>query len=169
MARSLTGSLMLVALSTMIMSCSPGYAKTAKLPSLQDKQEQLMSAINQAQLTHGLTDKEARGLRSGLADVAHKKAKIKGKKGKLAPEDEEKLQNDLNVISETINKKKLDKKLHPEVQAKAQAKELESKKAASEGKAKARAEDLAKAHSKENKAQVKVDKVQAQDDSAKKK
>jgi hypothetical protein len=156
MARSLSGNLTgisfgvvaLVALSTLLLSCSPGNAKTAKASTLEDRQEQLMSTINQAQLTHDLTDKEARGLRSNLGDVAHKKAKIKGKKSKLDAEDEQKLMSSLNDISDAINKKKMDKKLHPEVQAKAQAKELESKKAASAGKAKARAEDLAKAKSK---------------------
>jgi hypothetical protein len=162
MARSLTGNLAgvltLVALSTLLSTCTPGSAKsansekTAKPSALEEKQEQLMSAVNQAQQTHGLTDKEARGLRSSLGDVAHKKAKIKGKKSKLDPADEQKLMTSLDAISDTINKKKMDKKLHPEVQAKAQAKEIESKKAASEGKAKARAEDIAKAKSKPVKA-----------------
>jgi hypothetical protein len=142
---TLIGALALVAaLSMLLPSGSPVSAKTAKTSPLEDKQEQLMTAINQAQLKHDLTDKEARSLRSDLGDVAHKKAKIKGKKTKLDAEDEQKLMSSLDSISDAINKKKTDKQLHPEVKAKAQAKVLESKKAASEAKAKARQEDLAK-------------------------
>lgn len=148
MVANSNSTLMMIALSALIVISAPVEAKPSKPVTLDERQEQLMSSINQSQLTKALTDKEARSLRSSLADVAHKKAKIKGKKNQLDSDDEQKLRKELDAISETINKKKLDKKLHPEVQAKARAKELESKKAAAEGKEKARAEDLSKAQSK---------------------
>ena len=127
MVRTLKNSLIFTSCFVLLMSGIVSDAKTTKPLTMEERQEQLMSNINQAQGNHELTTKEARSLRSQLADLAHKKAKIKQKKTTLSPEDIQKLDTGLNNISVSINKLKLEKREHPEEQAKAAQKATQKK------------------------------------------
>ena len=101
--------------NTAILAEAAKATKSVKKITIEDRQDQLMSNINQSQQSGELTIKEARKLRSELADLAHKKAKLKTKKNnKLTEDDMTKLESDLNKISVEITSLKLAKRVHPE-------------------------------------------------------
>lgn len=71
-----------------------------------------MKDVNEGQKGKQLTKKEADRMRSDLADVARKKKKMKSKAddGKLTEDDKKELEGDLNKISDSIHKYKLEKR-----------------------------------------------------------
>ncbi|HIA52286.1 MAG TPA: hypothetical protein EYN91_09400 [Candidatus Melainabacteria bacterium] len=99
-----------IALSLFLVSI-PVDAK-GKVWTIEDRQFQLMKDINEGQKGKQLTKKEADRLRSDLADVARKKKKMKGKAddGKLTEDNKKELEGDLNGISDSIHKYKLEKR-----------------------------------------------------------
>lgn len=114
-------SLLMTCISILLV-CGSVQAKTKAALTIEDRQDQLMSNINESQKSGELTTKEARNLRSDLADMAHKKAKLKMKNGKLSEENKKQFEADLNKISVEINKRKLAKRVHPEEKSKSSSK-----------------------------------------------
>ncbi|MDZ4833239.1 MAG: hypothetical protein SGJ27_05500 [Candidatus Melainabacteria bacterium] len=85
---------------------------SAKEWTINERQDQLMKDINTAQKKKALTDKEAKGLRKDLADVARKEAKLRGKNDKQIPiEDKAKLEGALNKVSVDIKRLALEKRV----------------------------------------------------------
>ena len=71
-----------------------------------------MQDINAGQKTGELTLKEAHELRKQEASIARKKAKMKGKNlGRLSGDDSSELESDLNKVSLTLNKYRLEKRV----------------------------------------------------------
>lgn len=89
-----------------------------------------MKDINEAQKKRELTDKEAKGLRSSLADVARKEAKMRTKNnGAIKDEDKAKLEKVLNDVSIDIKRLALEKRVDvAKDKAKAAEKKPEEKK-----------------------------------------
>jgi ribosomal protein S13 len=89
-----------------------GNDASAKEWTINARQDQLMKDINAAQKKNELTDKEAKKLRSDLADVARKEAKLRGKNNKQIPIDQQgKLEKGLNEVSVNIKKLALEKRV----------------------------------------------------------
>ena len=90
-----------------------GSSATAKQWSIEDRQTQLMQDINAGQKAKELTNKEARKLRSDLADIARDKAKLKAASSTqtLTKEDQAKLEGELNDASLKIKKQKMEKRV----------------------------------------------------------
>jgi len=97
---------------TLFLTAIPVSAK-GKVWTIEARQLQLMSDINEGQKGNQLTKKEADRLRSDLADVARKKKKMKEKAdgGKLTADNKSELEGDLNKISVNIKKFKLEKRV----------------------------------------------------------
>jgi len=111
-ALSILGGAAAIYLGTATLIGCPALAKTW---TVDDRQVQLMKDINAGQKAGELTLKEAEKLRSDLADVSRKKAKMKAKaNGKLTADDKLKLESDINKISTDIRKLKLEKRLQVE-------------------------------------------------------
>lgn len=84
----------------------------AKVWTIDDRQQKLMQEINAGQKSGELTLKEAHSLRKEEAEIARKKAKMKGKNlGKLTSENISELEEDLNKVSVELNKLKLEKRV----------------------------------------------------------
>ncbi|MBX9667781.1 MAG: hypothetical protein K2X93_09195 [Candidatus Obscuribacterales bacterium] len=101
----------------------------AKEWTINARQDQLMKDINEAQKKRELTDKEAKRLRSSLADVARKEAKMRTKNnGAIKDEDKAKLEKVLNDVSVDIKRWALEKRVDvAKDKAKAKAKATEKK------------------------------------------
>lgn len=112
-----------------------GQFADAKEWTINERQDQLMKDINEAQKKNELTDKEAKKLRSRLADVARREVKMRGKKssGSLADADKAILEADLNKVSVDIKKLALEKRVDV-AKAKADATKESQKKADKEKK-----------------------------------
>lgn len=97
---------------SLCLSAIPVSAK-GKVWTIDARQAQLMVDINEGQKGKQLTKKEADGLRSDLADVARRKKKMKEKAddGKLTEANKSDLEADLNKISVSIQKYKLEKRV----------------------------------------------------------
>lgn len=93
------------------LTCLPVDA-SSKVWTIEARQAQLMKDVNEGQKGKQLTKKEADRMRSDLADVARKKKKMKSKAddGKLTEDDKKELEGDLNKISDSIHKYKLEKR-----------------------------------------------------------
>jgi len=118
----------------------------AKEWTINERQDQLMKDINEAQKKNDLTDKEAKKLRAHLADVARKEVKMRGKvsSGKLSDADKATLEADLNGVSVDIKKLALEKRVNlAKDRAKAEAEAKKKAEKAAEAKQKA-AEKAAK-------------------------
>ena len=117
-------SSMSIALVCSLGVCTLGHAKTW---TVEDRQTQLMQDINTAQKQKQLTAKEAKKLRSDLADIARHKTELKAKSAnqKLTSDDVTKLESELNDISVKIKKVQLGKR----VDAKDQLHQAEKKQA----------------------------------------
>jgi len=100
-----------IALS-IFLACLPVDAKS-KVWTIEARQAQLMKDINEGQKGQQLTKKEADRMRSDLADVSRKKKKMKNKAddGKLTEDNKKELEGDLNKISDSIHKYKLEKRV----------------------------------------------------------
>lgn len=126
-------------LIALVVIVGVGDSACAKEWTINARQDQLMKDINAAQKKKELTDKEAKKLRSDLADVARKEAKLRGKNNKQIPvEDQAKLEKSLNTISVDIKRLALEKRVDA-AKAKAEAaeeKEDAKKEAAKESKKK---------------------------------
>ncbi|HEY9773086.1 MAG TPA: hypothetical protein V6C81_04690 [Planktothrix sp.] len=82
------------------MCAAPSLAKTW---TVDQRQAQQMKDINAAQKSGDLTVKDSEKLRSELARVARKEAKLKLKRnGTLTPDDIAKMQKDLDALSAKI-------------------------------------------------------------------
>lgn len=100
------------ALIALAMIIGGGDGAQAKEWTINERQDQLMKDINAAQKKKELTDKEAKKLRSDLADVARKEAKLRGKNNKQIPvEDLAKLEKALNTVSVDIKQLALEKRV----------------------------------------------------------
>lgn len=96
-------------LALTFISTSPALAKEW---TVNERQDQLMKDINEAQKKKDLTDKEAKNLRSDLADVARTEAKIKAKNNdKIPAGDKAKLEGMLNDVSVRIKQLSLEKRV----------------------------------------------------------
>lgn len=97
-------------MSTLFSMFLPAEAKDW---SIDDRQQALMQQINEGQKAKELTVKEAKAMRKDLANLAKKKAKMKGKAGNntLTKENQTELEGDLNKISVEIQKLKLEKRV----------------------------------------------------------
>lgn len=95
--------------------CSLGISAVgnAKSWTVEDRQMQLMQDINTAQKQKQITAKEAKKLRSGLADIARHKTEMKAKSAnqKLTSDDVTTLESELNDISVKIKKVQLGKRV----------------------------------------------------------
>lgn len=124
--------------STLLLS-SAEFAD-AKEWTINERQDQLMKDINEAQKKNDLTDKEAKKLRGRLADVARKEVKMRGKKssGSLSDADKATLEGDLNNVSVDIKKYALEKRVNvakDKANAEAEAKKKAEKAANAQKKA----------------------------------
>jgi hypothetical protein len=71
-----------------------------KVWTIEERQLQLMQDINNAEKSKQITAKEARSLRKMQANIARKKAALRGaKRGELTKEDVAKLNKDLDTAS----------------------------------------------------------------------
>ncbi len=96
--------------------------------TVNERQDQLMKDINEAQKKKDLTAREAKGLRSDLADVTRTEAKIKENNNDKIPDgDKAKLESMLNDVSVRIKQPSLEKRV-----AEAKKESAEEKKAANE-------------------------------------
>lgn len=74
--------------------------------------QRLMQEINTAQKENQLTDKEAKKLRSDLADIVAKKTKWRDKaKGVLTEKQKRSLEGDINSVSVKLHKLQLEKRV----------------------------------------------------------
>jgi hypothetical protein len=96
---------------SLCLAAHPVVAK-GKVWTIEARQAQLMTDINEGQKGKQLTKKESDRLRSDLADVARKKKKMKSKNegGALTDDQKKDLEADLNRISDDIHKYKLEKR-----------------------------------------------------------
>lgn len=121
-------SFLTAATAFLALTCVSMSAASAKEWTVNERQDQLMKDINAAQKKKDLTDKEAKGLRSDLADVARAEAKIKEKNNdKIPAADKAKLEGMLNDVSVKIKQLSLEKRV-----AEAKKESAEEKKAAAE-------------------------------------
>jgi hypothetical protein len=92
-------------------SCNGVLAK-APVWTIDTRAAKLMQDINDGQKSGELTVKEAKKLRSDLADIAHRKSLIKGdNEGKVSDSDKAKIEGDLNKVSVKIHKLELTKRV----------------------------------------------------------
>ena len=74
--------------------------------------QRLMQEINLAQKENQLTDKEAKKLRSDLADIVAKKTRWRDKaKGLLTEKQNRSLEKDINSVSVKLHKLQLEKRV----------------------------------------------------------
>lgn len=108
MTKSFFGAMLALSILS-LFTCQDVFAKEW---TIEERQEQLMQDVNSAQKSSQLTVKEARGLRSRLAAVAKKKAKMKTKikNEQLTAEDKTELETSLNEISVDIKRLQLEKR-----------------------------------------------------------
>ena len=108
--KTVCGALAIVALSLSV-NCGQALAKE-KIWTIDTRANELMHQINEGQKSQELTVKEAKKLRSDLADIAHRKKMMKGDNdGKVSLEDRNKIEGDLNKVSEKIKKLELEKRI----------------------------------------------------------
>ena len=89
-----------------------GVLAKDKVWTIDTRAAKLMQEINEGQKSGELTVKEAKKLRSDLADIAHRKKLMKGDNaGKVSPEDRNKIEGDLNKVSAKIQKLELEKRV----------------------------------------------------------
>lgn len=89
----------------------PGDA-IAKKYTIYQRQVILRDRINRAEKAKELTFKEAKDLREDLGDIQNRKINMmNNNNGKLAYDDETDLEQDLNKVSATIHKWKLNKRV----------------------------------------------------------
>jgi len=117
---------LLVASTVLFTSAQSALAE--KEWTINERQDQLMKEINEAQKKNELTEKEAKKLRSRLADVARKEAKMRGKNNanKLTDANKAVLEEGLNVVSVDIKKLALEKRVDV-AKAKAEAEKASQK------------------------------------------
>ncbi|HEY9714390.1 MAG TPA: hypothetical protein V6C72_13045 [Chroococcales cyanobacterium] len=126
-----SAGIVLLALCPLLVISSQTVSAKGKTLSVEDRQVQLMQQINAAQRGKQLTDKEARKLRSDLADVARDKTAMLAKgSGTLSAENTNKLESELNDVSQKLLKLQLDKR----VSDRSEKKSDDGKKAKSESK-----------------------------------
>ena len=129
-----TSASLLVAFAIVASHATVSMPVSAKDWTINERQDQLMKDINAAQKRKDLTDKEAKKLRSDLADVARKEAKMKEKgNSTVSAVDNAKLENMLNNVSVKIKSLSLEKRVDQAKKEGAAEKEAE-KKAKSEAK-----------------------------------
>lgn len=103
---------MIPVLIALVALLGNGDGASAKVWTINERQDQLMRDINAAQKKKALTDKEAKGLRKALAGVARKEAKLRGNNNKEIPVDEKaKLEGALNKVSVDIKRLALEKRV----------------------------------------------------------
>jgi uncharacterized protein YdeI (BOF family) len=108
--KTMCGALAFAALSLSLISM-PALAEE-KVWTIDTRANELMHRINEGQKAQELTVKEAKKLRGDLADIAHRKKMMKGDNdGKVSPEDRNKIEGDLNKVSEKIKKLELEKRV----------------------------------------------------------
>jgi uncharacterized protein (DUF3084 family) len=82
---------------------SAGLPAQSKAWTVEQRQAKLMQDVNAGQKSGSLTVKQSRKLRTNLANVARKKAKLKAKEnGKLTAADKSKLQSSIDKTSSKI-------------------------------------------------------------------
>lgn len=104
---------MKLSIFTMIGVILIGTTVTAGLPAasktwtVEQRQAKLMQDVNAGEKNGSLTTKQSRKLRTNLANVARKKAKLKAKaNGKLSATDNSKLQSSIDKTSSKIKAEK---------------------------------------------------------------
>lgn len=103
---------LIVATSLISMATATTIMADAKKLTVTQRQQILSSRINKAQISGGLTLKEANSLRDDLADITEDERDMKMKNGgKLSYADLTKIEKDLNGISNKIHKKQLAKRI----------------------------------------------------------
>ncbi|MBU6453710.1 MAG: hypothetical protein KGS72_18160 [Cyanobacteria bacterium REEB67] len=102
-----------IALATSVnLASAVGALAKDKVWTIDTRAARLMQEINEGQKNGELTVKEAKKLRSDLADIAHRKKLMKGDNdGKVSPEDRNKIEGDLNKVSAKIKKLELEKRV----------------------------------------------------------
>jgi hypothetical protein len=94
------------------LGTASGVLAKEKVWTIDTRAAKLMQEINEGQKSGELTVKEAKKLRSDLADIAHRKKLMKGDNdGKVSPEDRNKIEGDLNKVSAKIHKLELEKRV----------------------------------------------------------
>ncbi|MBS1994955.1 MAG: hypothetical protein JSS86_01535 [Cyanobacteria bacterium SZAS LIN-2] len=97
--------------AVLCLATQPLLAKEEKW-TIDSRANKLMQEINEGQKRGDLTVKEAKKLRSDLADIAHRKHEMKGdNQGKVSPKDRLKIEADLNKVSTKIHKLELEKRV----------------------------------------------------------
>jgi hypothetical protein len=92
----------LLSFSALATALAPVFAPPAfaKVWTIDERQLQLMQDINNAEKSKQITSKEARSLRKLQANIARKKAALRGQhRGVLTKEDIAKLNKDLDAAS----------------------------------------------------------------------
>lgn len=111
----------------LVLMVSASTIVDAKEWTINARQDQLMKEINESQKKADLTAKEAKRLRSKLADIARREAKVRSKSSTATISDEERVgfEKELNEVSVEIKKLALDKRVDA-AQSKADAKQTKS-------------------------------------------
>jgi len=103
----------LVLVAVLCLSGLPVSAK-GKVWTIDSRAAKLMQEINEGQKSGSLTVKEAKKLRSELADIAHRKHEMKGDNdGTVSEKDKLKIEGALNKVSTKIHKIGLEKRVDP--------------------------------------------------------
>lgn len=102
----------LVLLMASTISVVPAASAKSKKWTVEERQFQLMQDINKGQKSNQLTLKEARKLRGELADIAKHKTDMKAKNNdRLTPDNQQKLEEELNDVSNRIHECELKKRV----------------------------------------------------------
>jgi exo-beta-1,3-glucanase (GH17 family) len=112
-SKNRTGAFVIAALALGVSFC---FADSAALAgqkwTIDTRSAKLMQEINDGQKNGSLTLKEAKKLRSDLADIAHHKHEKKlDNNDKVSDEEKNKIEGELNKVSAKIKKLELDKRV----------------------------------------------------------
>jgi len=112
MNRNLSQAKNILALAAVLcLNGLPASAK-GKVWTIDTRAAKLMQEINEGQKSGALTLKEAKKLRSELADIAHRKHEMKGDNdGTVSEKDKLKIEGALNKVSTKIHKMGLEKRV----------------------------------------------------------
>ena len=108
--------LSLLLATAMLVQCAISLPQSTQARShhytISQRHNALLAKINRFQKTGDLTLREANSLRDENADIYRREAKMKSKNGgKLSYKDINKIESDLNDLSNRIHKKSLNKRV----------------------------------------------------------